>query len=479
MNKPSSLRKNSNQSIDLDYVNPSYPISVQDERRLLASLLDKSEQIPDAIRWLGSIDVLGTDSYRAILKVLFELYANGKAVKLSRVIQQLKLSGDWEILIEQGISLIDLPREAVMTDLAETCSYLRGLWIKRLAVDSATHLLQAISGNEPLDCIVEKAAILHETVTNGLSVNSDKSMKSYVAESLLQLDQVLSKPGQLTGVNTGSGRLNKLLGGWQSSDIIMLAGRPGMGKSVAGVFHAESAAINGTPVAFLSLEMPARSLINRIISARTGIAYSDIKKGNITPDQAYQIHKAAGEIENLPIHWYDDHSRDIGDLTYKLLYWKRKYGIGLVIIDYVQLITDRTVRGGDEYKVLTEVSKKLQQLRKRLDVPIIELAQLNRSVEERTNKRPGMHDLRSTGQFEQDASLIIMLYRSDYYADLEAREKAENGISVYEPHIPNHRLEYGIVKSRDGQIGTVTLYADVSTNQVFDDAPCSMFYVEN
>jgi replicative DNA helicase len=468
MNKPSNPPKHNSPFLDPNFVNPAYPVDSQAERAVIACLLDSPGRLADAWHWLGNAEVMGNQGYRAILNVIQGLCTTGKSVKLSSVIQHLNQSGETRLLVERGINLIDLPREATAVDLAESCSYLRGLWVKRLAIDAVIDIQSSISGGESVDRIADKAAALHETISTGLTIGSDKSMRDYVSETLLKLDEVLNKPGQLTGVNTGSGKLNKHLGGWQSTDVIMLAGRPGMGKSVAGVFHAEAAASGDVPVAFLSLEMPARSLINRLIAARTGIPYGDIKKGNISLEQTRQIHQAAGEIERLPIHWYDDYNRDINDLTYKLLNWKRKYGIGLVIIDYVQLITDRTVRGGDEYKVLTEVSKKLQQLRKRLDVPVIELAQLNRSVEDRSNKRPGMHDLRSTGQFEQDASLIIMLYRPDYYAELAAQELAEKSGLAYSPPTLTHRFEYGIVKNRDGYTGTVVLHADVALNQVFD-----------
>jgi replicative DNA helicase len=143
----------------------------------------------------------------------------------------------------------------------------------------------------------------------------------------------------------------------------------------------------------------------------------------------------------------------------------------LVIIDYVQLCTDRTVKSGKEYDVLTEVSRKLQQLRKRLDVPIIELAQLNRSVESRSDKCARIDDLRSTGQFEQDASLIVMLYRPDYYAEQSAQETADKNGSAYISLVRNHVLEYNILKNRDGYTGKVILHADVSTNTMNDIKP--------
>ena len=457
--------------MDPDFINPAYPVDSQAERAVVAALLDSPKRIADVWPLLGKAEVMGNEAYRAIITALYCLFKDYKPIKLSSVIQHLNESNDTKLLVERGINLQNLTREAALVDLDQSCIYLRGLWVKRMAVDAANDILAKVPHGEPVDHILDKSAALYESLTSGLTISTEKSMKSYVSDALTQLDQTLSRPGQLTGVTTGLSKLDRHLGGWQSTDVVMIAGRPGMGKSVAGVFHALSAASAGVSVGFVSLEMPARSLVSRMISARTNIPYSDINKRQVSPEQLRTIHMAAGNIEQLPIYWYEDHNRDINDLAYVLLNWKRKHDIGLVIIDYVQLCTDRTVKSGKEYDVLTEVSRKLQQLRKRLDVPIIELAQLNRSVESRSDKRARIDDLRSTGQFEQDASLIVMLYRPDYYAEQSAQETADKNGSAYISLVRNHVLEYNILKNRDGYTCKVILHADVSTNTMNDIKP--------
>ena len=454
--------------INPNWINPANPIDTAAERALVSCLLDSPKLLPEAWELLGSANVIADEGYKVLLNTLYAIYSDGKEIKLSSIIQRLNHSGGIKLLIERGIDLMNLPKEARLTDYAETATYLRGLWVKRMAIDAASEIISSISAGCEVADIADKASKLHESISSGLSIGTDRSMSDHVKESLMRLDAILKNPGQLTGVDTGLRKLNKHLGGWQDRHIILIAGRPGMGKSVAGVFHAYHAAMAGVNVAFLSLEMEAGSLIERMNSIVSGVPYSDMEKGAITPDQARKIHQAAGQIENLPIHWYDEPNRDINDLGYRLLNWKRKHNIGLVVIDYIQLLTDRTIRSSNETEILTSVSKKMKQLQRRLQCPIIQLAQLNRENESRPNKRGKISDLRSTGQFEQDASLIILLYREDYYAEEAAEEESKKVGGFIEP-VRNYKLEYGIGKNRSGYRGTVVLHADVSLNQIQDE----------
>ena len=480
MNKPFKTKKASEDTSLYHDASLALTCDVAAERSLVAVLLDSSKLMPDALEMLGSGEVITHEGYKILFDTLRALYDEGKAIKLGTVLQRLNANGTATKLMDMGISLTGLPAEAKSSELADTCTYLRGLWVKRTALESANATLSSIRSGEPVSQIVDVLTKAAESVSSGLSIGVDQSLNDIIRESVTSLESAMNKPGGLTGVNTGLGKLNRNLGGWQDSDIVMIAGRPGMGKSIAGVFHAIAAAREGIPVAFLSLEMPAKSLMNRIIANETGIPYSRIKKGNISTEEFAIIQKAVGRIEKLPIHFYDDHNADVNDLSYKLLHWKKRYGVGLVIIDYVQKMTDRMIKSSAEYDILTSVSNKLQRLRKRLNCPIIELAQLSRGVETRQgSKRAGMADLRSTGQFEQDATVIIMLYRDDYYKEKAARDTAEaNGGGYMEPKF-DQLLEYGIVKSRDGETGTAVFWADVSTNRIADEVPTNRFYGAN
>ncbi|QMW06331.1 replicative DNA helicase [Spirosoma foliorum] len=454
---------------DFDF---SLPTDVAAERALIATLLDNPDLMADALELLGSGEVLTQEGYQILFSILTTLYDEGRTIKLGTVVQELRAKGHYDRLIELGISLQNLPAEGRSTEFIDTAVYLRSLWVKRTAVESASQILSSVRSGETVSQLVDKITSAAEAVSAGLSIGTEPTMSDILRQSLDNIEAALSKPGTLTGVQTGLGKLNRSLGGWQNSDVIMIAGRPGMGKSVMGVFHAIAAAKEGVPVGFLSLEMPSWSLMNRIIAHETGIPYGRIKIGDLSEAEVVQVHNAMGRIEKLPIHFYDEPNKDINDLSYKLLHWKKKHKIGLVIIDYVQKMTDRTIKTADEYAVLTSVSNKLQTLQRRLQIPIIELAQLNRAVEGRHgSKRAGMSDLRSTGQFKQDATVIIMLYRDDYYKEKAARDAAESSDNNYVEPIYDQQLELGLVKSRDGSIGTAVVWADVAINRVADERP--------
>lgn len=447
------------------------PTDPDAERSLIATLIAAPRLLHEMLPILESDDMLTHPAYRALLGIIREIHEEGKPMKLMSVVQRMRASGQEKILTDNHVSLISIASEAREVDCLETAHYLRGMWIKRNAVESATALIQAVARGDSATDIVDRMTKATQVATHSQSVGADRSMADILSESLAIIDRASQQKDGITGVHTGLAKLDRHFGGWQNSDVIMIAGRPGMGKSVAGLCHTMTAAHTGVPVAFLSLEMSATSLCNRAYSSQTGIEYGDIKKGRIAPHEWNQMHHATQKLASLPIHFYDDANRDVNDLSAKLLYWKQKYGIGLVVIDYVQLMTDRTVKG-DEFAVLTSVSKKLKQLQRRMECPLIELAQLSRGVENRPgSKRPVLSDLRSTGQFEQDASVVIMLYREDYYIQQAEKEQAEKENRPYCHPAPNHRLEYGIVKNRDGDTGTAELWCDVATNRLFDGEP--------
>lgn len=472
-NKKAALNPDSNLAL---------PVDEQAERAVIAAALAMPNMMVDLISILAAGQAIAHEGYRMIFSAMSELYQEGKALRVSAVLQRLKLQDKYNRLQELGISLIELPNEAYSIEGRDTAKYLRDLWVKRSCAETSLQVLQAVSSGRSVSDVVDMLVESASDISGSISGGTDRRMGEVVAEALTGIDKAISSPGSLTGVDTGLSKINRHTGGWQGTDVIMIAGRPGSGKTITGLFHAEAAAKAGVPVAYLSLEMPARSLINRMLSARTGIPYGELKKGRVDREQLQQVHLAAGELERLPIHWYDEPNKDINDLMYLLIAWKKKYNIGLVIIDYVQLMKDRTVYQQTEYNVMTSVSVKLKELQLRLNIPVIELSQLNRAVESRSkNKRPSLSDIRSTGQFEQDASQVIGLYRDDYYKDEDAKNHAAETGEPYEEPVWDNSLEYIFLKNRDGSTGTATLWCDAATNQVFDSNPENSWYrpVEN
>jgi replicative DNA helicase len=274
--------------------------------------------------------------------------------------------------------------------------------------------------------------------------------------------------GSLSGVPTGYNVLDNVTGGWLKGNVILFAARPGQGKTICLLEHSRCAGEMNKRVLFLSLEMPVVSLIYRMISGQLddSTPYSKIKTGRIDINQFTNIQKqAVTNLEKLPITWYDGANRDINYLSTLIQKIVREKQIDMVVIDYLQLITDNSIKSNDETAVVGSVSKKIQQLAKKLNIPFLCAAQLNRQSEGRNSHRPKLSDLRSSGQIEQDASVVIGLYRDDYYKYEKAKEEGNNNV------VFDNIIEYIFMKNRDGDTRTADLYIDVATSKIREINP--------
>ncbi len=235
-------------------------------------------------------------------------------------------------------------------------------------------------------------------------------------------ESVANNDGNLSGTSTGLKGLNQRLGGLHRSDLIILAGRPGMGKTALATniaFHAASTTRTGekaVPVAFFSLEMSSEQLGMRILAERSKIDSDAIRKGKIKKNDLMNLVEATTEIENTPFYIDDTAALTIGQIASRSRRLKRTHGLGLIIIDYLQLVKDdKNTRAEFRVQEMTSISRSLKTLAKDLNVPVIALSQLSRAVELREDKRPILPDLRESGSIEQDADVVMFVYREEYY----------------------------------------------------------------
>jgi replicative DNA helicase len=279
----------------------------------------------------------------------------------------------------------------------------------------------------------------------------------------------LKQVGQ--GASTGWKSLDKAFLGWKRGRYYIIAGRPGMGKSLMGAGCALNVAKRGIPVLFASLEMPAEDLAIRLASAVSGVPYSSIERGELMPGDSDKLHAASDALDRLPFaiagipgasvaalrNLTRRHDREVQRTTGKRL--------GMLVVDYLGLLSGN---GRSRYEDVTDISIALKQLSLELEIPVVCLAQLSRRVEERTDKRPMMSDLRDSGGIEQDADAILLLYRDAYYANQEQEPgdpvKAMEWASRRESKV----LEVAIAKQRGAGTRTVELYCDPATGQIAD-----------
>jgi len=310
----------------------------------------------------------------------------------------------------------------VTGDVKEHCTGLRREWLRGQEISlHEKALAELLAGNDPTDVVLNEDA--EREVINGFT--GDKN-QSRVQMCNGYLDYVIAaKNGTLpTGFTTGLQSLDKLTGGvGVSGRFRVWAARPGMGKSTIALRVATAAAEANCPVALFMLEMIFNQVAEKYVQGKTGISRNDLQDGKITDNDLHKINAAIEDLHDLPIY-VEDSINDVNRIVNKIRQYVRKYGVKLVIIDYLQLVRDNSTRWGtSKHLEVEEISGKLARLCQTEKIDIIALSQLSRDVEKRGgDKRPMMSDLRNSGAIEQDAGQILFFYRADYYQILEDHE---------------------------------------------------------
>src|SRR6476469_3230132 len=283
----------------------------------------------------------------------------------------------------------------------------------------------------PLAQIERAESALYSVAEEGGAEGRAKSFSDATRDALEIAEKALNSGGHLSGLTTGIDGINSKVGGLHNSDLVILAGRPGMGKTSLATNIAfaaaqrfardledgiEAAKSAGAPTAFFSLEMSADQLATRILAEQSGISSENLRMGKISQQEFRQLARAAAELQSLPLYIDDTPGLTIAALRTRARRLKRQKGIGFVVVDYLQLLQG-TGRGSSDNRVqeISEISRGLKQLAKELELPVLALSQLSRAVEQREDKRPQLSDLRESGSIEQDADMVWFVYRGDYY----------------------------------------------------------------
>jgi replicative DNA helicase len=316
------------------------------------------------------------------------------------------------------------------------------LSIKAASIDRQLHQaaaqIQALIVSKD-DHRLEQAQKLIMSIDN-LRISAPEHVKETLAQVLDDMDARFTRGGELNGLSTGYIDLDKRTYGLQASDLIILAGRPGMGKTTLAMNIAENVAITQKqPVLVFSLEMSKKQLVERMLASRGRIDHEIIKLAKMSDDVYAKLGAAIAQLSESSLIVDDAPSLSLLEMRSRALRVKRQYGLSLIVVDYLQLIHERAE---SETVKISQISAGLKALAKELNVPVIALSQLNRAVEQRHDKRPTMADLRQSGSIEQDADLILMVYRDEVYdANTEAKGLAE----------------VNIVKHRHGETGCIYL----------------------
>lgn len=337
--------------------------------------------------------------------------------------------------------------------------------------------------------IIEKAESgLFKLSESGTSQTGFKTLKESVLTAIDIAEKAFKTQGQVTGVTTGLKDLDQKLGGLHDSDLLILAARPSMGKTSLAVnvaynaaqAYADSGGKEGGRVGFLSLEMSADQLATRILADQADISGDDIRKGNITENDFTKFASASQKLSQVPLYIDDTPALSIGAVRTRARRLKRQHGLDLLIIDYLQLLQGSGSRQSEGNRVLeiSEITRGLKAIAKELSMPVVALSQLSRAVEQRDDKRPQLSDLRESGSIEQDADVVMFIYRREYYLSREEPEKKggeddakfNDRYAQWQEELARSAnvADVIVAKQRHGPIGTVSLHFESSVTRFSD-----------
>ena len=392
------------------------------------------------------------DAHKYIFEAITQLFTDTQPVDLLTVSAQLKKDGKLE---QAGgdFYLIQLTQKISSSAHVEFhARIILQKFIQRSLIKISNEIIEAAydETKDVFDLLDSAEAKLYE-VTQGNIKKSTETAQSLVIQAKKKIEDMSNKEG-MSGVPSGFDKLDKLTSGWQESDLIIVAARPGMGKTALTLSMARNMAVtHNIPVAFFSLEMASVQLITRLISSETGLSSEKLRTGKLEKHEWEQLNVKVKALEKAPLFIDDTPSLSIFDLRAKARRLASQYGIRMIIVDYLQLMTaGGSQKGGNREQEISTISRNLKALAKELSIPVIALSQLSRAVETRGgSKRPLLSDLRESGAIEQDADIVSFIYRPEYYKidewDDEERSPTEG------------QAEFIIAKHRNGGLENIRL----------------------
>ncbi len=435
---------------NFDSVGKLQPQARELEEAVLGAMLLEKDALSSVI------DVLSPESFYhepngIIFNAIRVLFNRSEPVDLLTVTQELKRSGELEIVGGSYYVSSLTNRIASAANIETHARIVAQKYLQRELIRISTETIK--TAYEESTDVFELLDATTQHIFQILDSNVRKQhtgMTSLIAQAINEIEIAAAQTDGLSGVPSGFTALDRITGGWQKSDLLILAARPGMGKTAFVVTMAKNAAVEfNKPVAIFSLEMSSIQLVKRLISSETEIDQGKILKGNLDNHEFVQLNERIKKLSVAPLYIDDTPALSIFELRAKARRLKEQQNVSLIIIDYLQLMSGGPDSKGNREQEISMISRGLKSLAKELEIPIIALSQLSRQVENRPggSKRPQLSDLRESGAIEQDADMVMFIYRPEYY-----------GLEVDENNQPTKgRAEIIIAKNRHGAIVDVPL----------------------
>lgn len=417
------------------------PQAVDLEKAVLGAMMLEKNAVTD------TVDILKRESFydpkhQYIFGAIQELFGTSQPIDLLTVTDKLKKNGELEAA--GGAAYISqLTSRVASTAHAEFhARIISEKHIKRELIRMSSEVMKEAydDTNDVFDVLNKAEGDLFKIAENNMGKSVDM-MQNVVREAIEEIERASQNTDGISGVPTGFYELDKITAGWQRSDMIVIAARPAMGKTAFVLSMARNTAVDhNMGVAIFSLEMSSVQLVKRLIASETRLSAEKLRKGDLRDDEFQQLHSRITKLSTAPIFIDDTPGISIFDLRAKCRRLKMQYDIQMVIIDYLQLMTAGSSKGaGNREQEISSISRSIKEIAKELNVPIIALSQLSRSVEQRGgDKKPVLSDLRESGAIEQDADIVSFIYRPEYYGFLQD-ENGNSNAGIGEIIIAKHR----------------------------------------
>ncbi|HQV00687.1 MAG: replicative DNA helicase [Bacteroidia bacterium] len=425
------------------------PQALDVEEAVLGALMLEKNAVNSIIDVLHG-DVFYSEAHKLIFQAIHDLFHGAKPVDILTVTQHLKSEGTLEFVGGPYYIAQLTNRVASAANIEFHARIIIQKFIQRELIRISTDISR--EAYEDTSDVIE---LLNRAEKNLFAIAEGNLRKKYdglqglISKAIKEYEHAATMPEGLSGIPSGFTSLDRVTGGWQKSDLIIAAARPGMGKTAFVLSLARNAALRfNKPVAFFSCEMSSLQLVNRLIASETEISSEKLRKGNLSDAEWQQLNSKISPLEKAPIYIDDTPALTVFDLRAKCRRLVAEKKIELIIIDYLQLMQTGDTRAGNREQEISIISRTLKAIAKELDIPIICLSQLSREVEKRGGpKKPMLSDLRESGAIEQDADMVLFIYRPEYYDQTQDAD----GVNT------QGLAEIIVAKNRNGSLQSVNL----------------------
>lgn len=452
MNNIKSMNNRSKQDVNVVSLEKGRlpPQDIELEQVVLGAMMIDKKAVDDVIDFLQD-SMFYREEHRLIYKAIYDLFQDSEPIDLRTIVHKLRTEGNIDRIGGEYYVVMLSQKVASSAHTEYHARIVQQLFIKRCLISISAEIAEK-SYNDTIDVfdLLDTAeSKLFEVTQRNLKKGSEVA-EGLVKQAIKKIEDFAHRSG-MSGVPSGFSRLDEITSGWQDSDLVIIAARPGMGKTAFVMSMAKNMSIGfDIPVAIFSLEMSSVQLITRMISSETGISSEKLRKGSLEPHEWELLNVKVKNLSKAPIFIDDTPSLSIFDLRAKARRLVSQHNIKILVIDYLQLMTTGSSANGNREQEISTISRNLKSLAKELDIPILALSQLSRAVETRGgSKRPLLSDLRDSGAIEQDADIVSFIYRPEYYGNTEWDDDERSPCEG--------QAEFIVAKHRNGGLDNIRL----------------------